>query len=92
MAFIGESRRTKDSPWNVYVCLDQKDCELIIDAIGKSVGRRLRSYEYFSDVMESGEATSKQQDKYAEAAANYETILSVQETIHKFVKIYKLKN
>lgn len=92
MAFIGESREGKDSSWKMYVCLDLKECEMIMDAVGKSVGRRLKSYEYYKDILEGGEATSKQEDKYAEAEENFDAILSVHETICRFVSIYKKKN
>ena len=89
MAFIGESRKSKESPWDVYVCLDWEECEMIIDAVGKSVGRRLRSYCYYKDFVESGEATIKQQDKYIEAENKYETILSVHDTICKYLNMCK---
>lgn len=89
MAFIGESRESNKSPWDLYVCLDWEECEMIMDAVGKSVGRRLKSYCYYKDLVESGEATSKQQDKYIEAEENYETILSVHDTICKYLNMCK---
>lgn len=89
MAFIGESKKDKYHPWKLYVCLDLKECEMLIDAIGKSVSRRLRTYEYYKDVVEGGEATEKQQDKYFEAQENYETIISVHETVMSYIKAKK---
>lgn len=91
MAFIGESKEGKDHPWRIYVCLNLEDCELIIDAVSKSMDRIEKSYDHYKDILEGGEATLKQEDKYIEAEMKYETISNVHTTICEFVRRYKTK-
>lgn len=91
MAYIGESRKSAKHPWEIMVCLDAKDCEMLMDAIGKSVGRRLRSYVYYKGVVEGGEVTTRQQDNFTEAEENYETILGVHSSVMEYLKLYSKK-
>ena len=89
MAFIGESRIDTNSPWKLYVCLDAKECEMIMDAVGKSVGRRLKTYNYYKDLVDGGEATTKQQDKLVEAEENFDAIVNVHAVISEYIKFRK---
>lgn len=89
MAFIGESKERVTSPWRVCVCLDKEDCELLSQVTGSLVTRKLRTYEYYKGIHESGEATEKQVDKLFKAEAEFEAALNIQEVISEFLKLGK---
>ena len=86
MAFIGLSRKNQDAPWNPYVCLDKEDCKLLSQIIGSLVARKLRSFEYYDGIHESGESTEKQVDKYVNAQTELETAQSIEINIRNFLK------
>ena len=86
MAFISEAREDHLHNWKMVACLEKEDCELILSAIGPLVGRLLKSYEYYKDIHDGGEATPKQQDKLMEAEEKFERIVNIRNTIVKFVK------
>lgn len=86
MAFIGLSRKNQDAPWNPCVCLDEEDCKVLSQIIGSLVARKIRSFEYYDGIHESGEATEKQVDKYANAQTELETALSIEINIRNFLK------
>lgn len=88
MAFIGESQPDYGKPWNVYLCLGKSDCQIVLKAIGPLVGRYLRSYEYYKDILESGEATEKQTDKLLEAEQNFNDIINLRNELVKYLKDY----
>ena len=81
MAFIGESRKDPNSAWGIYVCLDFKECELIMSAVDKLVGTCVRSLVYYKGKLESGEATEKDTDKLCQAEEDFESITSIRDTI-----------
>ena len=86
MAFIGLSRKNQDAPWNPYVCLDKEDCKVLSQIIGSLVARKLRSFEYYDGIHESGEATEKQVDKYFKAQTELETAQEIESSIMEFLK------
>ena len=89
MAFIGESRKSNDHPWDLYLCLDKKDCEVLSQVIGSLVARKMRTFEYYKGIHEGGEATEKQVDKLFKAEAEFEAALNIQEAIFEFLKLGK---
>ncbi len=91
MAFIGESRIDKSHPWSLYVCLDLEDCEVLSQIIGSLVARKLRSYEYYKGIHESGEATEKQIEKLNKASDELDAATSIQEEVLIFIKLMKKK-
>lgn len=92
MAFIGESRKNgRDSQWKLYVCLDVEDCEMILEAISKVVARKLKTYEYYLDIHESGEATEKQQTKLVKAEDDLNKIIGIRDDVVKYIKLKNKK-
>lgn len=87
MAFIGESRIDKSHPWSCYACLDLEDCKVLSQIIDSLVARKLRSYNYYKDILESGEATEKQIDKFDKASDELNSALSIQNVIMQFIKL-----
>ena len=81
MAFIGESRKDPNSAWGIYVCLDFKECELIMPAVDKLVGRCVSALVHYNGKLESGEATEKDTDKLFQAEEDFESITSIRDTI-----------
>lgn len=86
MAFIGESRESKDHPWGLYICLDKEDCKVLSQVIGSLVARKLRTYEYYKGIHEGGEATEKQVDKMWAAEKEFDVANNIEQTILKFIK------
>jgi hypothetical protein len=86
MAFIGLSRKSQDTPWYPYVCLDKEDCRVLSQIIGSLVARKLRSFEYYDGIHEGGEATEKQVDKYFKAQTELETAREIESGIMEFLK------
>ncbi len=85
MAFIGESRLDNSSPWKFFVCLDKEDCKVLSQIIGSLVARKLRSYEYYDGIRESGEASDKQIDKLEKARDKLDAAESIEETIRIYL-------
>lgn len=86
MAFISEAREDLRHNWKMVACLEKEDCEIVMQALGPLVGRYLKSYEYYKDIRDGGEATSKQLDKLVEAEEKFERIINIRNTIVNFVK------
>lgn len=86
MAFIGLSRIRQDAPWNPYVCFDKEDCRLLSQIIGSLVARKLRSFEYYDGIHESGYATEKQIDKLEEARTEFDAARSIECCVRDFLK------
>ncbi len=86
MAFIGLSRKDQDAPWYPFVCLNKEDCRVLSQIIGSLVARKLRSFEYYDDIHEGGEATEKQVDKYFKAQTELETAQEIESCIMNFLK------
>lgn len=86
MAFIGESRISKEHPWALYVCLDVKESKMLLKAVGKVEGQLLRTLTYYKDKLEGGEASDKDTNKLCEAEEDFETICSIRAAILTLVK------
>lgn len=91
MAFIGESRKGIDRSWKGYVCLDLEDCEVLSQITGSLVARKLRSFEYYKGIQNSGEATEKQLDKFEKARDELDAAESIHEQVLKYIKLMKGK-
>lgn len=75
MAFIGDSRKDPHgSVWDLYVCLDVRDCELLLPGLLAARNRAERSVNYYQDLRDGGEATSGQMTKLAAAEERLERI------------------
>lgn len=89
MAFIGESRPDYDRPWDMYVCLNMGECKSFLPVVEKLLVKAQKRYDHYRDVMDTGEATTRQQTLYMEAEENLENLESVQRTILTFLKEYQ---
>lgn len=87
MAFIGESQPDLGKPWSVYLCLDESDCQIVLKAISPLVNRYLKSYEYYKDILESGEATEKQTDKLLESEQKYNDIINLRVKLCRYLQL-----
>lgn len=87
MAFIGESRVTEMSPWKIYVCLSADDCKVLSNVIGSLVARKLRTFEYYDGIHQSGEATDKQIEKLEQAREELSTAEDIEEVVRKYIKL-----
>lgn len=86
MAFIGESRISKEHPWGLYVCLDVEESKMLLKAVGKVEGQILRTLTYYKDKLEGGEASDKDTKKLCEAEEDFETICSIRDAILTLAK------
>lgn len=87
MAFIGESRAGLDNPWKLYVCLNSEDCEIVLEAVGKVLARKMKTYEYYRDIHESGEATEKQQTKLMQAEDSLNATICLRDALMEYIKL-----
>lgn len=85
MAFIGESRKNIRHLWYTYLCLDKEDCEILLEAIEKETTKIMKKYSHYKDIVESGEASSKQQDKYVETQESFEKIENILNTVKQYL-------
>lgn len=61
MAFVGESRRNLQESWKNYVCLSKDEAQELLPLVDKLLQRTQKRWEYYNDIHESGEATSRQE-------------------------------
>ncbi len=85
---MGESRIDNQSAWRLYVCLNVEECKQIFPALGSLIGRSLRTLNYYKEIQEGGEATTKQQDKLVEAQDRFETLISVRDSMVEYLRLY----
>lgn len=86
MAFLGEAKKDQGSPWKIYVCLNEQECELLMKSVGTLLGRCLRTLEYYKDIHEGGEATEKQVDKLVQAQEAFENVISIRDSMQEMIK------
>ena len=89
MAFIGQSRPDWNRPWDMYVCLNISECKTFLSVVEKLLVKAQKRYNHYRDVMDGGEATTRQQTLYMEAEENLENLESVKRTILTFLKEYQ---
>lgn len=78
MSYIGESRQRNDSPWELVLCLDESDCQLILKAAEKIAIRARKNYEKWRDILDGGEMTARQETflmKAEEARENADALV-----------------
>lgn len=89
MAFIGESRKNIRHLWHTYLCLDKEDCEILLEAIEKEATKIMKRNSHYKDIVESGEASSKQQDKYVETQESFEKIENILNTVKQYLNFMR---
>lgn len=68
-----------------------EDCEAILGAVGKILARKIKTYEYYKDIHDSGEATEKQQTKLVQAEDDVIHISGFRDDIIEYIKLKKKK-
>ena len=86
MAFIGESREDFYSSKSFYLCLDKKDSQIVMRAIGPVIGRFYRTYQYYKGIHGSGKATKKDIDNLKKAEEHYNNIIHLQKQLYEYLK------
>lgn len=54
----------------MYLCLTANECKSLLPVVEKVLAKAEKRYEHFRDVMDVGEATTRQQTLYMEAEEN----------------------
>ena len=83
MAFIGESRIDAERPWQTVVCLDKDDCALVDGAVRRQLGILKKRVERHRDIIEGGEASSRQQTIYMNAVDKLESLQEIYRCIRE---------
>ena len=91
MAFIGESRPDYDRPWDMYVCLNMGECKSFLPVVEKLLVKAQKRYDHYRDVMDTGEATTRQQTLYMEAEENIEHLEGIKDSMKNFIRDYQKK-
>lgn len=84
MAYSGESRKGFGSPWQFTLCLDDKDCKLLLPLMEKRLKQAEKMYEKYKDIHESGEATTQQDNlmtKFEEEMSTLQKVVMVAKEI-----------
>lgn len=61
MSYIGESRKDYDKPWEMVLCLEESDCQLLLKAVQKIAILTRKNYEKWRDIHDGGEMTTRQE-------------------------------
>lgn len=91
MAFIGQSRPDWNRPWDMYVCLNISECKTFLSVVEKLLVKAQKRYNHYRDVMDGGEATTRQQTLYMEAEENLEHLESIKDSMKNFIRDYQKK-
>ena len=67
MSYIGESRPTYKSPWELVLCLNESDCKLLLKEAEKIAIRTQKNYEKWRDIHDGGEMTTRQETAFMNA-------------------------
>ncbi len=89
MAFIGESRKDYTSPWKHYVCLDIYEVRLLMRSAIRLERECAKLMEKYKDILESGEATKRQENYLVIATDNWESADSILNCFNRFVGYMK---
>ena len=77
MAFIGESRKNYTSPWKHYVCLDIYEVQLLMRSAIRLERECAKLMEKYKGILESGEATKRQENYLVVATEQWEVADSI---------------
>ena len=92
MSYIGESRPTYKSPWELVLCLNESDCKLLLKAAEKIAIRTQKNYEKWRDIHYGGEMTTRQETALMNAEEAREDADSLFSNIKAFLsQIKKIK-
>lgn len=91
MAFIGESRQDWNRPWDMYVCLNISECKTFLPVVEKLLAKAQKRYNHYRDVMDGGEATTRQQTLYMEAEENLEHLEGIAKSMVNYIRDYQKK-
>lgn len=86
MAFIGESRKDFASPWKFYVCLDLYEVRLLMRSAIRLERECAKLMEKYKGILESGEATKRQENYLVFATENWESADSILTCFNSFVE------
>lgn len=86
MAYSGESRKNKISPWEVTLCLTPQDCKLLLPAFEKRLKEAEKKFEKYYDIHQGGEATEKQEDLLVKYEDEMETMRVVVHVAKELIK------
>lgn len=72
MSYIGESRKGLNRPWEMVLCLEESDCQLLLKAVQKIAIHSRKNYEKWKDIQDGGEMTTRQETALMKAEENME--------------------
>lgn len=72
----------------MYLCLSASECKSLLPVVEKVLSKAEKRYEHFRDVMEGGEATTRQQTLYMEAEENKENLESMKTAMLNYIENY----
>ncbi len=61
MSYIGESRKDYDKSWEMVLCLEESDCQLLLKAVQKIAILTRKNYKKWRDIHDGGEMTTRQE-------------------------------
>lgn len=85
MSYIGESRIDHTRPWEMVLCLEQFDCQLLLKAVHKIAINSRKNYEKWRDIHEGGEMTTRQETYFMKAEEKMDKANDLYDNIKKFL-------
>lgn len=87
MSFIGESRKGHNRPWELFLCLEEADCQFLLKAVKKIAIQKRKNYEKWCDIHYVGEMTSRQQTAMFKAEEKMEAAESLCDKMQSYIKM-----
>ena len=72
-------------------CLNISECKTFLSVVEKLLVKAQKRYNHYRDVMDGGEATTRQQTLYMEAEENLEHLEGIKDSMKNFIRDYQKK-
>ena len=86
MAYLDYTRRNNQSALETTLCLTNRECRLLLPVIKSALKKAKLSYEKYSDIQDSGEASVRQQNALYKAEEEMEILDSVLSVAQEWIQ------
>jgi len=85
MSFIGESRKGNNRPWELFLCLEEADCQFLLKSVKKIAIQKRKNYEKWYDLHYGGYMTPRQETAMLKAEEKMEAAESLCDTMQSYI-------
>lgn len=87
MAYLDNTRANSARAYELTLCLTAKECRLLLPLMNRALKSAEKRREKYRDILEGGEATTRQQDCFFDADDKVDTLKSVIAESEELIKI-----